>query len=112
LTAENPGDIFPAVVMTNSWAIATDLEYLAVQSQWAREGYVVLSYEARGWLGSGGMIGTAGPDDIKDASAVRFHSRVVRTAPTFPGCRLGGLGWTRWSTLFALLAALASGRRS
>ena len=63
-------ETFPAVVFANSWAIAFSEEYYAVQEQWASQGYVVVSYETRGWLGAGGKIGTAGPDDVRDAAAV------------------------------------------
>ena len=58
---QRASEMFPAIVMTNSWACDFDTEYYSVQGAWAKHGYVSLSYEARGWDGSGGQIGTAGP---------------------------------------------------
>ncbi|HEU4533908.1 MAG TPA: CocE/NonD family hydrolase [Polyangiaceae bacterium] len=57
----------PAVVFVSSWGL-NDLEYLAQASALAGRGYVVLSYTARGFWGSGGGIDTAGPLDVADVS--------------------------------------------
>jgi len=46
------------------------LEYVVQVQHLAASGYIVLEYEARGWYGSGGQIGTAGPNDQKDTSEV------------------------------------------
>jgi len=60
---------FPLVVFMNSWAVP-EVEYLIKAIEWAKRGYVCVEYQARGWFLSGGEIGTAGPEDIKDVSAV------------------------------------------
>jgi predicted acyl esterase len=58
----------PAIVFISSWGL-NDAEYLAQAKSLAEAGYVVLSYTARGFWGSGGYIDTAGPADIADVSA-------------------------------------------
>jgi predicted acyl esterase len=60
---------FPLIVFMNSWDVP-QIEYLVKTIEWAKLGYVCVEYQARGWFLSGGEIGTAGPDDIKDVSAV------------------------------------------
>ena len=59
----------PGIVFVNSWAV-NDYQYIAQATLLAGRGYVVLSYAARGWWGSGGEIGMAGADDVADFSAV------------------------------------------
>ncbi len=59
----------PLVIFINSWAL-NEYEYLTQAGQLAEKGYVVLSYSTRGFGQSGGMIGTAGPQDIQDLSTV------------------------------------------
>ena len=54
--ASGASETFPALVMANSWAVP-DIEYLGAQEKWGAAGYVVLEYEARGWYGSGGVVG-------------------------------------------------------
>lgn len=58
---------YPAVVLVASWGL-NDLQYLAQAKQLAEQGYVVLSYTARGFWLSGGTIDVGGPKDIADAS--------------------------------------------
>jgi predicted acyl esterase len=60
---------FPLIVFMNSWDMP-QIEYLVKTIEWAKFGYVCVEYQARGWFLSGGEIGTAGPEDIKDVSAV------------------------------------------
>jgi acetyl esterase/lipase len=60
------GTVFPAVVFSNSWSCDFDTEYYNVQTDWAAKGYVVMSYETRGWDGAGGSIGLGGPEDLRD----------------------------------------------
>ena len=59
----------PAVIFVNSWAL-NEYEYLAEAARFAEEGYVVLSYSTRGFGQSGGLINTAGPQDMADFSRV------------------------------------------
>ena len=57
----------PAVIFINSWAL-NEYEYLKQAGELAEKGYIVLSYTTRGFGTSGGLIGTAGPDDLTDYS--------------------------------------------
>ncbi|MDV9188759.1 CocE/NonD family hydrolase [Streptomyces sp. SR27] len=59
----------PLIVLPTSWAMP-QIEYLAQAKQLADSGYVVVSYNSRGFWQSGGEIETAGPKDIADASEV------------------------------------------
>ncbi|MFJ3901760.1 alpha/beta fold hydrolase [Streptomyces sp. NPDC090025] len=63
------GARFPVIVLPTSWAVP-QIEYLAQAKQLADSGYVVVSYNSRGFWQSGGEIETAGPKDIADASLV------------------------------------------
>ncbi|MFI0825140.1 CocE/NonD family hydrolase [Streptomyces roseolus] len=60
---------FPVVVLPTSWAMP-QIEYLAQAQKLADSGYVVVSYNSRGFWQSGGEIETAGPKDVADASKV------------------------------------------
>ncbi len=67
-----PNDIqgtAPAVIFINSWGL-NEYEYLQQAGELADKGYIVLSYATRGFGESGGLIGTAGPDDMNDYSTV------------------------------------------
>ncbi|MFF7438595.1 alpha/beta fold hydrolase [Streptomyces sp. NPDC008122] len=59
----------PLIVLPTSWAVP-QIEYLAQAQKLADSGYVVVSYNSRGFWQSGGEIETAGPRDIADASKV------------------------------------------
>ncbi|MFL9874700.1 CocE/NonD family hydrolase [Paraburkholderia megapolitana] len=60
---------FPLVVMPASWG-APNLEYVGRGAEMAANGYVVVSYTSRGFFDSQGSIDIAGPDTVKDVSAV------------------------------------------
>ncbi|MFJ8076627.1 alpha/beta fold hydrolase [Streptomyces sp. NPDC096176] len=60
---------YPVIVLPTSWAMP-QVEYLAQARRLADSGYVVVSYNSRGFWQSGGEIETAGPPDIADASKV------------------------------------------
>ncbi|EQA45273.1 X-Pro dipeptidyl-peptidase C-terminal non-catalytic domain protein [Leptospira broomii serovar Hurstbridge str. 5399] len=60
---------YPAVVFVNSWAL-NKYEYLVPAAILAKKGYVVLSYNTRGFGTSGGLINTAGPLDRQDLSSI------------------------------------------
>jgi predicted acyl esterase len=69
-----PGDwdgkrTYPVIVLPTSWAVP-QVEYLVQARKFADSGYVVVSYNVRGFWQSGGEIGVAGPPDIGDASKV------------------------------------------
>ncbi|MFF3608773.1 CocE/NonD family hydrolase [Streptomyces sp. NPDC002463] len=60
---------YPVIVLPTSWAVP-QIEYLAQAQKLADSGYVVVSYNSRGFWQSGGEIETAGPRDVADASKV------------------------------------------
>ncbi|MCC3651011.1 alpha/beta fold hydrolase [Streptomyces sp. S07_1.15] len=60
---------YPLVVLPTSWAMP-QIEYLAQAQRLADDGYVVVSYNSRGFWQSGGEIEVAGPEDIGDATKV------------------------------------------
>ncbi|MFD0073118.1 CocE/NonD family hydrolase [Streptomyces sp. NPDC127166] len=60
---------YPVIVLPTSWAMP-QVEYLAQAQKLADSGYVVVSYNSRGFWQSGGEIETAGPRDVADASKV------------------------------------------
>ncbi|WP_432253478.1 alpha/beta fold hydrolase [Streptomyces sp. HNM1019] len=63
----DPSHRLPLVVLPTSWSLP-QVEYLAQAKKLAETGYVVLTYNTRGFWQSGGKIETAGPPDIADAS--------------------------------------------
>ncbi|MEU7070296.1 CocE/NonD family hydrolase [Streptomyces narbonensis] len=64
-----PSARLPLIVLPTSWAMP-QIEYLAQAQKVADSGYVVVSYNSRGFWQSGGEIETAGPKDVADASKV------------------------------------------
>ncbi|MEU3744581.1 MULTISPECIES: CocE/NonD family hydrolase [Streptomyces] len=64
-----PSARLPLIVLPTSWAMP-QIEYLAQAQKLADSGYVVVSYNSRGFWQSGGEIETAGPKDVADASKV------------------------------------------
>ncbi|EKX69395.1 CocE/NonD family hydrolase [Streptomyces ipomoeae] len=60
---------YPLLVLPTSWGLP-QVEYLARAQKLADAGYVVVSYNVRGFWESGGHIEVAGPPDIADASKV------------------------------------------
>ncbi|WP_369212206.1 CocE/NonD family hydrolase [Streptomyces flavofungini] len=63
------GGKYPSIVLPTSWSMP-QIEYFAQAQKLADSGYVVVSYNSRGFWQSGGEIETAGPEDIADASRV------------------------------------------
>ncbi|AYC37565.1 CocE/NonD family hydrolase [Streptomyces griseorubiginosus] len=60
---------FPLIVLPTSWGLP-QVEYLAQAQKLANSGYVVVTYNVRGFWQSGGQIEVAGPPDTADASKV------------------------------------------
>ncbi|MGA4838770.1 alpha/beta fold hydrolase [Streptomyces sp. G45] len=60
---------YPVIVLPTSWAMP-QIEYIAQAKKLAAAGYVVVSYNSRGFWQSGGEIEVGGPEDIADASRV------------------------------------------
>ncbi|MFJ3669137.1 CocE/NonD family hydrolase [Streptomyces sp. NPDC090106] len=65
----DPSRRLPLLVFPTSWGLP-QVEYLAQAQKLANSGYVVVSYNVRGFWQSGGEIEVAGPPDIADASRV------------------------------------------
>ncbi|MFF4895291.1 alpha/beta fold hydrolase [Streptomyces sp. NPDC001068] len=63
------GRRYPLIVLPTSWSLP-QVEYLAQAQKLADAGYLVLSYNVRGFWQSGGQIEVAGPPDVADASRV------------------------------------------
>lgn len=60
---------YPLLVLPTSWGLP-QVEYFAQAQKLANSGYIVVSYNVRGFWQSGGEIEVAGPPDIADASRV------------------------------------------
>ncbi|MFF4962341.1 alpha/beta fold hydrolase [Streptomyces sp. NPDC001222] len=60
---------YPLLVLPTSWGLP-QVEYLAQAQKLADSGYVVVTYNVRGFWQSGGQIEVAGPPDMADASRV------------------------------------------
>ncbi|MFE9771987.1 CocE/NonD family hydrolase [Streptomyces sp. NPDC005931] len=60
---------YPLIVLPTSWGLP-QVEYLAQARKLADSGYVVVTYNVRGFWQSGGEIEVAGPRDTADASRV------------------------------------------
>lgn len=60
---------YPLLVLPTSWGLP-QVEYLAQAQKLANSGYVVVTYNVRGFWQSGGEIEVAGPPDTADASKV------------------------------------------
>lgn len=59
----------PLIVFISSWGM-NKFEYVVPADEYASKGYTVVSYTARGFWGSGGVIDMAGSNDMKDVSTV------------------------------------------
>ncbi|MFE0098949.1 alpha/beta fold hydrolase [Streptomyces sp. NPDC059009] len=91
---------YPAIVLPTSWAMP-QIEYVAQAQKLADSGYVVVSYNSRGFWQSGGKIETAGPKDIADASKVIDWT--LANTPADP--RKVGMAGVSYGAGISLLAA-------
>lgn len=98
----NGGARFPAVVYASSWAAADFFEYVGQQQRMAQDGYVALAYTARGFYGSGGVVGVASAQDIADVGSVLDW--LVANTPADAG-RIGAAGISYGAGLSMLGAA-------
>ena len=95
----------PLIVMPTSWA-SPQAEYFAEAQKFADSGYVVVSYNPRGFLESDGEIEVAGPKDIADASKVIDWA--LANTPADP--QRVGMGGVSYGAGISLLAAGEDGR--
>ncbi|WP_432133795.1 MULTISPECIES: alpha/beta fold hydrolase [unclassified Streptomyces] len=91
---------YPLIVFPTSWGLP-QLEYLAQARKLADSGYVVLTYNVRGFWQSGGEIEVAGPPDIADAAKVIDWA--LAHTPADP--RHIGMGGVSYGAGISLLAA-------
>jgi predicted acyl esterase len=59
----------PVLIFISSWGM-NKWEYVVPAHDYAKKGYTVISYTARGFWGSGGQINLAGEKDMADVSTV------------------------------------------
>lgn len=91
---------YPVIVLPTSWAMP-QIEYVAQARKLADSGYVVVSYNSRGFWQSGGTIEVAGPPDIADASKVIDWA--LANTPADP--RKVGMAGVSYGAGISLLAA-------
>ncbi|MCG8471513.1 MAG: hypothetical protein MI742_06605 [Desulfobacterales bacterium] len=63
--AKTEKETFPALLFPNSW-LMEEHEYRSQAEKFCEKGYIVLSYSARGWGKSEGMVNVGGPKDMSD----------------------------------------------
>ncbi|MFE6822528.1 alpha/beta fold hydrolase [Streptomyces sp. NPDC057690] len=90
----------PLIVLPTSWGFP-QVEYLAQAQRLADSGYVVLSYNVRGFWQSGGEIDVAGPHDVVDAAKVVDWA--LANTPSDPGHI--GMAGVSYGAGISLLAA-------
>ncbi len=90
---DNPNKKFPAVLFANSWFLE-EHEYFNQAKILAEEGFIVLSYSARGWGCSEGLVNVIGENDMSDLSTVidwlRDNSQVDMNNIGMSGISYGG----------------------
>ncbi|MFC7978778.1 alpha/beta fold hydrolase [Streptomyces cinereoruber] len=94
-----PGARHPLIVLPTSWAMP-QIEYLVPARKLADAGYVVVSYNSRGFWQSGGEIETAGPKDVADASKV-IDWALANTAADPDRVGMGGVSYGAGISLLA-----------
>ncbi|MFC7794757.1 alpha/beta fold hydrolase [Streptomyces cinereoruber] len=94
-----PGARLPLIVLPTSWAMP-QIEYLVPARKLADAGYVVVSYNSRGFWQSGGEIETAGPKDVADASKV-IDWALANTAADPDRVGMGGVSYGAGISLLA-----------
>ncbi|MEW1902356.1 alpha/beta fold hydrolase [Streptomyces sp. NPDC086147] len=97
--AGTAGARHPLIVLPTSWAMP-QIEYLAQARKLADSGYVVVSYNSRGFWQSGGEIETAGPKDVADASKV-IDWALANTAADPDRVGMGGVSYGAGISLLA-----------
>lgn len=85
----------PAILLTHGWNDNIDASHtLGFAQRYAELGYVVLSYDSRGWGKSGGEVELNGPNEVKDAQALITYLStldiVIQDGPGDP--RVGMIG--------------------
>ncbi|MEV5491236.1 CocE/NonD family hydrolase [Streptomyces bobili] len=89
----------PLIVFPTSWSFP-QVEYLAQARRLADSGYIVLTYNVRGFWQSGGEIEVAGPPDVADASTV-VDWALAHTAADPRNIGIGGVSYGAGISLLA-----------
>ncbi|MFF8194831.1 alpha/beta fold hydrolase [Streptomyces bobili] len=89
----------PLIVFPTSWSFP-QVEYLAQAGRLADSGYIVLTYNVRGFWQSGGEIEVAGPPDVADASTV-VDWALAHTAADPRNIGIGGVSYGAGISLLA-----------
>ncbi|QNP68853.1 CocE/NonD family hydrolase [Streptomyces roseirectus] len=90
----------PLIVMPGPFLYPVEA-YLLQAKRLAEAGYVVVAYQPRGYLGSGGTCGWAGPADVADASRLTSWALAHTTADP----RRVGMAGVSYGAVVSLLAA-------
>jgi predicted acyl esterase len=75
------GTNLPLIIFSPSWGLPK-IEYLFPSMKMASEGYIAVSYSARGWFGSTGKINVGEENDLRDISTIIDF--VLRNYPADP----------------------------
>ncbi len=60
---------FPLVIFSPSWGV-DKIQYMIPAAKMAQKGYVAVSYSARGWFKSTGIINVGEENDMRDISII------------------------------------------
>lgn len=97
--AEDGSRTYPLIVLPTSWSMP-QIEYLAQAKKLAAAGYLVVSYNSRGFWQSGGEIETGGPEDVGDASKV-IDWALAHTPADEQNIGMGGVSYGAGISLLA-----------
>ncbi len=102
----------PAVLMTHGWGSDRGSDRVVRKAEtYAANGYVVLTYDSRGFGASGGVVGLDGPNEVSDVSHLidwlAGRSEVAMDAAGDPTLGMDGYSY---SGAIQLLAAAADDR--
>ncbi len=93
------GRHYPLLVLPTAWA-TPQVQYFAQAQRLANAGYIVVSYNVRGFWQSGGEIEVAGPPDVADASRV-IDWALAHTPADAERIGMGGMSYAAGISLLA-----------
>jgi predicted acyl esterase len=86
----------PVVLMTHGWG-GTRADRRPLAEFYASNGYVVLTYDSRGFGASGGQVGVDGPNEVRDVSRLvtwlAFQDSVLNDGPENPRVGMDGYSY-------------------
>ena len=101
----SPGQRLPVILFVHSW-LFNQIEYVTQEVQFASKGYIVGSYDCRGWYAGQGKIQVTGPTEMDDLSRVLDY---ILTIPSADSSNVGVAGIS-YGGGHALLAPAFDGR--